>query len=170
MQNNKKILLIQQISMYRIIILFLIGFSFYSCIEQNNKRKENKDITGNWKIVSYKNNPIDEYLELYINKDEFYVLSEYGLINTLRYKITDDMLIHYNDSITSFDPKVEINKNKLILNFSDSTKFIYNQIEKGILPKVYIEDANLKDCYYESFFQRQEKYLKDVGNVGNGSK
>ena len=149
------------LSQFLTIITFL--FTLISCSSKTSK--VTIDISGNWKTSSIKEANIGEYLEYYITKNEIYVLSENGLINTFNYSIDKNLIFHVNDTITKNDPIIIIDDDKISfqLMFRDSKNILsYSKINKGILPEVYINNKELKDCYYKSFFLRFDEYRKTV--------
>lgn len=145
--------------------LTTITFLFILTSCSSKTSKVTIDISGNWKTSSIKEAKIEEYLEYYITKNEIYVLSEYGLINTFNYSIDKNLIFHANDTITNNDPIVIIGDDQMSfqLMFRDSTNILsYSKINKGILPEVYINNKELKDCYYKSFFFRFDEYDNTV--------
>ena len=145
---------------YILSIVFLI----FSCSNIDNNYEIN--IQGNWQIEYIKSRlSLNEYRELYIDKDNIYTFSDAGIIYIRTYNINDNMTIYFDEENTNNNPKVSIDGNKLIFVYSDSTKIEYKYIDKGILPKVYAQDKELKDCYYISFFTRMEQFGNPMARI-----
>ena len=154
--------------MKKLISFLLIIVSLFSCKENKINKSFEKDIYGNWQLkydengFHAENNELDIgiYQELYINNDSLFIYTTFGFTYMFEYKIGDDMSLLTDYTVLQKDAKIKVSEDKLVFNFPNSPEVVYEKIEKGILPKVYMEDEDLIDCYYESFYMRQEKYLK----------
>lgn len=147
--------------------LFLSIILVYSCNNKiDNKTYDfNDNIKGSWYLLNLKGETPKEYVECYISNEDFYVLSEHGLINIFSYEIGENSIFIANDSVTENNPRVKIFEDKFSLVFNDSIEVVYKKIDKGIMPKVFIDDKTLKDCYFESFFKRKEVYDRTKLNI-----
>lgn len=149
--------------------------SLISCRESQINKNVEKDISGNWQLkyceneLHAENNELDIgiYQELYINDEAIFIYTLAGLTYIVDYEIEDDMSLNTNYTNLPKGTKIKVSDNRLFFNFPDLNRVIYEKIEKGILPKVFMEDEDFLECYYKSFYMREEKYLKSEIKSGD---
>lgn len=136
-------------------------FSFLICLLLIFSCSKKDVITGNWQINSIDGKKSDEYIELFIDEKQAYVFNEVSLIYVWKYKIENKSFVSI-DGVTKNNQQIElyVENEELNFDFIDSINIKFKKIKTGILPEIVIEDIDLEDCYYISFFDRQESYLE----------